>query len=204
MRENVVLRDPEGEIRAWGSVHDRAEGRMLFVHVVERDLPDDVADACSPLLFAWADEQARAVGAARGLDVQQIDTGAFADDDRQHAWLEAAGFEQGPHLVPDEPPGRPPTRPAWSPTRPAGSADGVTIRLVRRTAEGLPDAVDLHAVHQVLEAGLPRPLQLVGGDLRRVRAPAARGPRPPLGPLVARRAREPPASTASARSRSAP
>lgn len=151
MRENVVLRDPDGEIRAWGSVHDRAEGRMLFVHVVERDLPDDVADACSQLLFSWADEQARAVGGARGLEVQQIDTGAFAEDQRQHGWLEAAGFakvrtwfqqnrpvaahEAG--LVPD------PAR--WE-------RDGVTIRLVRRTAEGLPDAVDLHAVHQVLEA----------------------------------------------------
>ena len=86
-RENVVVRDPEGEIRAWGSVHDRAEGRMLFVHVVERDLADAVADECSAVLFEWADGQAREVGAARGLDEQQIDTGAFADDERQHRWL---------------------------------------------------------------------------------------------------------------------
>jgi len=150
-RENVVLRDPGGEIHAWGSVHDRAEGRMLFVHVVERELPQDVADACSLLLFGWADEQARAVGRARGLDVQQIDTGAFAEDDRQHGWLEQSGFEkvrtwfqqtrpvsaEETTLVPD----------------PAGwERNGVTIRLVRRTDEGLPDAVDLHAVHQVLEA----------------------------------------------------
>ena len=95
MRENVVVRDPDGEIRAWGSVHDRAEGRMLFVHVVERGLPDDAGRrlrrGCSS---SWADEQARAVGAARGLEVQQIDTGAFADDERQHDWLEQAGFEQ--------------------------------------------------------------------------------------------------------------
>ncbi len=151
MRENVVIRDRDGEIRAWGSVHDRAEGRMLFVHVVERDLPDAVADSCSTLLFGWADEQARAVGRARGLDVQQIDTGAFAGDDRQHGWLESAGFAKvrtwfqqsrpvdadEASLVPD------PAR--WE-------RDGVTIRLVRRTEEGLPDAVDLQAVHQVLES----------------------------------------------------
>ena len=37
-RENVVVRDDAGQIRAWGSVHDRASGRMLFVHVVERGL----------------------------------------------------------------------------------------------------------------------------------------------------------------------
>ena len=93
-RENVVLRDPEGEIRAWGSVHDRAEGRMLFVHIVERDLPDDVADRCSDVLIEWAVGQAREVGRARGLDVQQIDTGAFADDERQHRWLSSSGFDR--------------------------------------------------------------------------------------------------------------
>ena len=41
MRENVVVRDAEGDIHAWGSVHDRSVGRMLFVHVVQRDLPDE-------------------------------------------------------------------------------------------------------------------------------------------------------------------
>ena len=151
MRENVVVRDPDGEIRAWGSVHDRAEGRMLFVHVVERGLPDDVADACAGLLFSWAEEQARAVGAARELDVQQIDTGAFAEDPRQHDWLQQAGFER--------------VRTWFQMTRPAADGDAemvpdpaawqrgdVTIRRVRRREDdGLPDSVDLHAVHQVLE-----------------------------------------------------
>src|SRR5690606_30063428 len=94
MRENLVVRDPEGHIRAWGSVHDRAAGRMLFVHIVQRDLSDQVAKACSEVLFAWARAQAKAVGAARGLPVQQIDTGAFADDVRQHKWLVDAGFQQ--------------------------------------------------------------------------------------------------------------
>ena len=87
MRENLVVRDPDGDIQAWGSVHDRAEGRMLFVHVVDRDLRRRLADRCSDVLFEWAEAQARAVGAARGLAVQQIDTGAFADDERQHGWL---------------------------------------------------------------------------------------------------------------------
>lgn len=150
MRENVVLRDPDGELRAWGSVHDRAEGRMLFLHVVDRDLSDGVAEACSSLLFSWADEQAVAVGTARGLEVQQIDAGAFAGDDRQHTWLEAAGFrrvrrwlQMSRPVTPDEA-GLVPDPAAWR-------QDRVTIRLVRRTPEGLPDAVDVQAVHQVLE-----------------------------------------------------
>jgi len=150
MRENVVVRDESGEIRAWGSVHDRAEGRMLFVHIVERDLPENIANRCSALLVEWAVGQARAVGAARGLEVQQIDTGAFADDERQHDWLAGAGFER--------------VRTWWQMTRPVtpdeasltGSPDhweqdGVVFRLVRRTGAGMPDETDLREVHEVLE-----------------------------------------------------
>ena len=150
MRENVVVRDTDGVIRAWGSVHDRAVGRMLYVHIVDRALDDAVARRCSDVLFEWAHAQARQVGAERGLEVQQIDTGAFQDDERQHAWLAAAGFEcvrtwwqmsrsvisEEAELVPD-PDG-------WS-------KDGVEFRLVRREAGGMPDEADLRAVHDVLE-----------------------------------------------------
>jgi GNAT superfamily N-acetyltransferase len=149
-RENVVVRDPDGEIRAWGSVHDRAEGRMLFVHIVERDVAADLADACSRVLVEWAVGQARAVGEARGLDVQQIDTGAFQDDERQHRWLSGAGFER--------------VRTWWQMTRPVTpdeaslvdspehwEKDGVRFRLVRRTGSGMPDEDDLREVHEVLE-----------------------------------------------------
>ena len=150
MRENVVLRDPEGQIRAWGSVHDRAEGRMLFVHIVERDLPEKVADACSEALVDWAVGQARAVGEARGLAVQQIDTGAFADDERQHRWLAGAGFDK--------------VRTWWQMSRPVSpdeedlvespdhwEQDGVTFRLVRRDGGGMPDETDLRELHEVIE-----------------------------------------------------
>ncbi|WP_205472039.1 GNAT family N-acetyltransferase [Nocardioides sp. SYSU D00038] len=149
-RENVVVLDAEGEIRAWGSVHDRAGGRMLFVHVVERGLADETARACSDVLFEWAEGQARAVGAARGLDVQQIDTGAFAGDERQHAWLAAAGFER--------------VRTWWQMSRPVSAdeaalvpdprhwtRDGVVFRLVEHDGHGLPDTDDLREVHEVLE-----------------------------------------------------
>src|SRR3954471_18421416 len=66
-RQNVVVRDDAGQIRAWGSVHDRATGRMLFLHVVERGLTEAAGRACSDLLVGWAVAQAREVGAARGL-----------------------------------------------------------------------------------------------------------------------------------------
>ncbi|GAA1798241.1 hypothetical protein GCM10009795_049670 [Nocardioides hankookensis] len=150
MRENLVVRDEDGDIHAWGSVHDRSVGRMLFVHVVQRDLPDDVADRCSDLLVEWAEAQARAVGAARGLETQQIDTGAFQGDERQARWLSSAGFER--------------VRTWWQMSRPvtpdeAGlvespdrwESDGVVVRLVGRTGQGLPDEDDLRGVHEVLE-----------------------------------------------------
>ncbi|WP_372728223.1 GNAT family N-acetyltransferase [Nocardioides sp.] len=151
MRENIVVRDPGGEIRAWGSVHDRAPGRMLYSHIVERELPDKIAKRCSDVLFEWAVGQAKTVGAARGLEVQQIDTGAFQDDDRQHNWLMANGFER--------------VRTWWQMTRPvtpeeaglidgdpaAWELEGVVFRRVRRAGSGMPDEDDLRGVHDVLE-----------------------------------------------------
>jgi ribosomal protein S18 acetylase RimI-like enzyme len=149
-RRNVVLRDPDGTARAWGSVHDRAGGRMLFVHVVGRSVPEPTATACSTLLFDWAEEQAREVGAARGLAVQQIDTGAFADDSRQHDWLAAAGYERvrtwwqmSRPVTPDEA--------TLVPSPERWESGGVVFRLVEREGSGMPDEDDLRALHDVLE-----------------------------------------------------
>ena len=57
--------------------------------IVDHRLDDSLADQVAEVLFEWADEAATRVGSERGLDVQQIDSGAFADDDRQHRWLPA-------------------------------------------------------------------------------------------------------------------
>ena len=151
-RQNMVVRDETGVVRAWGSVHDRATGRMLFLHVVERGIDEQLGRACSDLLVEWAVGQARSVGAARGLAVQQIDTGAFADDERQRRWLAAAGFTM--------------VRTWWQMKRPVSpdeadlvddparwERDGVVIRLVECAQEGAePVEADLRAVHDVLEA----------------------------------------------------
>ena len=150
-RQNVVVRDESGLIRAWGSVHDRATGRMLFIHVVERELPEPAGRACSDVLVQWAVGQAREVGAGRGLAVQQIDTGAFADDERQHRWLAAAGFtkvrtwwQMKRAVAPEE------VRLVDDPVR--WELDGVVVRLVEREGGGKPVDADLRAVHDVLEA----------------------------------------------------
>lgn len=150
-RENIVVRDPSGLTRAWGSVHDRAGGRMLFVHVVDRTLAPSAARRCSHLLVEWARAQARHLGAARGLRHQQIDTGAFADDAFQQGMLTEAGFtrvrrwwqmsrpvvaEDGA-LVPD----------------PAGwTRDGIRFRPLVPVPDAEPMPADVRSVHAVVEA----------------------------------------------------
>ena len=146
-RENVTLRDPDARIRGWASAHDRAAGRMLLSFVVDHDLADDVADDVASTLLAWGDEAARHIGAERGLAVQQIDTGAFAGDQRQRRWLARAGFGH--------------VRTWWQMTRPTSAVDadgylaakeGVQIRRVRRQGSGMPDEDDLRTVHDILES----------------------------------------------------
>ncbi|MEP7090205.1 MAG: N-acetyltransferase [Nocardioidaceae bacterium] len=146
-RENVVLRDDARVIRGWASAHDRAAGRMLLALVVDWQLDDDLADRVAATLFTWADDAARRVGTERGLEVQQVDSGAFAEDERQHRWLRSAGFER--------------VRTWWQMSRAVGADDealdtevreGVRIRRVRRQGTGMPDEDDLRTVHDILES----------------------------------------------------
>ena len=99
----------------------------------------------------WAVGQAREVGAARGLDVQQIDTGAFADDERQHRWLSASGFER--------------VRTWWQMSRPVTPDEVALVTVPAQWSDrgrpvppgpppdedGMPDEEHLRAVHDVLE-----------------------------------------------------
>jgi ribosomal protein S18 acetylase RimI-like enzyme len=146
-RENLVLRDSEGVLRAWASAHDRAAGRMLLTLLVDWRLDEAVADQVASVLLGWSEEAARRVGRQRGLEIQQVDTGAFEDDARQQRWLARSGFEQ--------------VRTWWQMTRPvsadeadlpAGTGEGVRIRRVARQGTGMPDEDDLRTVHDVLEA----------------------------------------------------
>ncbi|CUR54424.1 GCN5-related N-acetyltransferase [metagenome] len=149
-RAHVVLRDHDGVLRAWAGVQDRAEGRMVFADVIDRDLSEETGAQCSALLVTWAERQAREVGGSRGLRVQQIDTGAFADDERQHRWLAASGFAR--------------VRTWWQMSRPVQAEEstlvpspdrwernGVTFRLIGHEDLDEPSEADLRTVHDVLE-----------------------------------------------------
>jgi ribosomal protein S18 acetylase RimI-like enzyme len=146
-RENVVLRDADAVIRGWASAHDRAAGRMLLAVIVDHRLEDALADQVAEILFAWADGAAVRVGRSRELEVQQIDSGAFAEDERQHRWLAKAGFDK--------------VRTWWQMSRPVAGEEagldtevreGVRIRLVERQGTGMPSEDDLRTVHDILES----------------------------------------------------
>lgn len=145
-RSNVVVRDADGVVRGWGSAHDRAAGRMVLGVVVDRRLYDDLADQLAGWLFTWGDDTARRVGAERGLESQQIDCGAFADDEPQHRWLQRAGYEE--------------VRTWWQMSRPVTPEEahqgvepgpGVRIRRVEGDEHQMPDEDDLRTVHDILE-----------------------------------------------------
>ena len=145
-RENVIVRDEEGTLRGWASAHDRAAGRMLLLVIVDRDLDDELADRVATALFGWAELAANRIGAGRALDVQQIDSGAFADDAKQQQWLDKAGYQRVRHW--------------WQMIRPvaleeadldAEVSEDVRIRRVERQGSGMPDEDDLRTVHDILE-----------------------------------------------------
>ncbi|WP_188037790.1 GNAT family N-acetyltransferase, partial [Actinotalea sp. JY-7885] len=144
-RAHVVVRDADGAVRAWATLHDRAAGRVVAAVVVDPGLAPETADAVAHALFAWVEAGAVRFAAERGIDTTQVDSGAFADDPRQQRWLTDAGFRH--------------TRTWWQMSRPVtpGDADvpqpgpGVTVRRVRRGEDGMPEEHDLVAVHDVLE-----------------------------------------------------
>lgn len=150
MRENAVVRDRDGVIRGWGSVHDRAAGRMMFHPVVDRLLPPDDADEVAKVLLAWAEGQAEVVGGARGLHSQQIDVEVYAGDERLQKWLASAGFNQVRSWLQMA---RPVTsdQVALVPSPRSWESGGVRIRQVRQRDDTRPVEDDLRAVHDVLE-----------------------------------------------------
>ncbi len=115
--------------------------------IVDPGLGGEAADRVADLLMGWGEHAARRIGAERGLDAQQIDSGAFADDARQQRWLERAGFSK--------------VRTWWQMSRPVtpdeadletDAGDGVRIRQVERQGTGMPPEDDLRIVHDVLES----------------------------------------------------
>lgn len=147
-RRQVIVLDPDGNIRAWAAAHDRAAGRTLVHVTVDPALPPEQAGQLAQSLFAWVEGAARGFAALRGLESSQLDSGSYADDSRQRRWLEQVGYvrtrgwlqmSRPVELAESEPAAFPPPR------------EGVVVRPVRVRPNSLPVAADVQTVHRVLE-----------------------------------------------------
>ncbi len=145
-RRQLVVDAADGRVQAWATVHDRAAGRTVVAVTV--DPAAGGADGVAAALFGWAEEVALDVARYRQLTGTQLDSGAYAGDERQRRWLAAAGYRQTrtwlqmsrPVVAAEgEPGGLPPVR------------EGVTVRRVATHDDGSPVAHDLQTVHVLLE-----------------------------------------------------
>jgi ribosomal protein S18 acetylase RimI-like enzyme len=143
---HLLLRDAAAGARGWATVYDRAAGRVLVSVVVDPGLEAETADKIADVLFAWAASASGDLALDRGLDVTQMDSGAFDEDARQKRWLARAGFTH--------------TRTWLQMTRPVTPADAdgsseldpdVVVRRVSRAGDGMPKREDVVTVHDVLE-----------------------------------------------------
>lgn len=144
-RRQLLADDPEGQPRAWISVHDRAARRTMVALYVDRSVA--AASAIAGALYAWAEGQAREICTHREVNATRLDASPFASDTVQQQWLTDAGYtkrrtfpQMTRPVAPEEAESLPPPR------------EGVTIRRVATHENGLPVAGDLHLVHEMLEA----------------------------------------------------
>ena len=145
-RRQLLAVDPQGNPRAWMSVHDRAAGRTMVALYVDRSLEDEAATVAGAL-YAWGELQAREICTLREVTATRLDASPFAADVVQQQWLADAGFSKRrtwPQMTR-------PVAPEEATSLPAPRA-GVTIRQVASHENGLPVAGDLHLVHEMLEA----------------------------------------------------
>lgn len=147
-REHLLVADGEGRVVGWGSLHDRAAGRIIVGVLVDPALGPAEADRVAATLLRFAVDEGRRLALERGLEATQLDAGAFADDDRQHRWLAAAGYT---HVRTWWQMSRPVEPPEGQPGAFPEPSAGVVVRQVVRD-DGQPDEADLRAVHDVLEA----------------------------------------------------
>jgi GNAT superfamily N-acetyltransferase len=141
-RRQRVVCDPDGRVRGWISVQDRAAGRTMVSLWLEHDLAG--SEAIAAALYAWADDEGRAIAHLRGVERTRMDASPFADDAVQKGWLEAAGYScrrRWLHM----------SRPVDPTEMLPPLREGVTVRRVAKHDNGVPVASDLQIVHLMLE-----------------------------------------------------
>lgn len=148
-RRQLVVVDPDGAVRGWSSVHDRASGRTDIRVYVDRELPADIGDLLAGQLYFWCSAVGGDVAAQeRGEARTELESDIYADDATQIRWLQAAGLTYSRTWLQMSRPVDPSEADdgAFPATR-----EGVVVRRVAGHPDGSPVGAELRAVHQVLE-----------------------------------------------------
>jgi ribosomal protein S18 acetylase RimI-like enzyme len=116
--------------------------------LVDPALEASTADKIADTLFAWTIRASTDLALDRGVDVTQMDSGAFNEDPRQQRWLAAAGFT---HTATWLQMSRPVTPGEVDLQAPSELDPNVVVRRIRRTGHRMPEQEDLETVYSVLE-----------------------------------------------------
>lgn len=146
-RRQVVVLDPQGRIRVWARVHDRAAGRTNVDLTADPDLGREQEQQLAGILLGWAEQVALTISRGRGLGGTRLDVSVHEDDDRLRSMLEPAGY----HLAR--------TWLQMTRRRRTGDEDlvethqreGVVVRRVAKREDGTPVAADLQSVYRMIE-----------------------------------------------------
>ncbi len=144
-RRQIVIIDPDGRIKMWARVHDRAAGRTNVDIASDPELPAHTEEVLASSALGWAEAVALRISRGRGLGGTRLDVSVHELDDRLRAMLTQAGY----HLA----------RTWLQMVRDIGPGDedlletreGVRVRQVARRDDGTPIAADLQTVHRMIE-----------------------------------------------------
>lgn len=146
-RREVVVIDPQGTIRIWARVHDRAAGRSNVELTTDPTLGAEVEDELAPSLLSWAEEVALRISRGRGLGGTRLDMSVHEDDDRLRRLLEDNGFTHARTWLQM----RRPVTAEDEQINETQARAGVVTRQVDRREDGTPFAADLQAVYRMIE-----------------------------------------------------
>lgn len=146
-RRQVVVLDPEGRIRVWARVHDRAAGRTNVDLTADPELTREDEQELARILLEWAEQVALNIARGRGLGGTRLDVSVHEDDDRLRSMLSPAGYDLA--------------RTWLQMTRRVQDGDedlvetygreGVVVRRVAKREDGTPVAADLQSVYRMIE-----------------------------------------------------
>lgn len=147
MRRQVLVLDPDGRIRVWARVHDRAAGRANVDLTADPELTRECEQQLASVLLTWAEKIALHIARGRGVGGTRLDVSVHEDDERLRSMLAPAGYTLARTWLQMTRP----VRPSDADLAERHRREGVVVRQVARREDGTPVAADLQTVHRMIE-----------------------------------------------------